>query len=308
MTSPPIKNLAASVHQRLLNAAKESGRPFNELLQYYGIERFLYRLSRSPFAERFVLKGALSLFVLHVPVTRPTRDIDLLGRIDNDLEAIRNTIAQICQQQVEPDGLVFDPASVTTERIAEDADYHGVRAKFRGQLGNARIPMQIDIGFSDVMTPGPVKIHYPAILDYPGAELQAYNCETLIAEKFEAMVKLGTLNSRMKDFFDVWTLAQSRAFDGPTLAEAIQRTFARRETTLTAHPVCFTDEFAAAPAKAAQWNAFLRTGRLVDTPIHFPAVVATVRAFLQPVAERLVAGEAVAGSWSPGGPWRSGQR
>ncbi len=308
MTDRNVKNIAASVHQRLLNAAKQASRPFNELLQYYAIERFLYRLSKSAYVDRFFLKGALTLFVLRTPVTRPTRDIDLLGKIDNDLEVIRATIARICEQKVVPDGLLFDPASVTTERIAEDADYHGVRAKFRGSLGNAQIAMQIDIGFSDVMTPGPVAISYPSILDHPRADLQAYNCETVIAEKFEAMVKLGTLNSRMKDFFDVWALSQHFEFDGRELAEAIAKTFVRRETPIVTDAVCFGADFAATPSKSAQWSAFLRTGRLTDTPTHFPEIVDRVRGFLRPVAEKLAAGEAFTGIWSPGGPWRERTR
>ncbi|MCL2330202.1 MAG: nucleotidyl transferase AbiEii/AbiGii toxin family protein [Phycisphaerae bacterium] len=308
MTDRNAKNTAASIHQRLLNAAKQAGRPFNELLQYYAIERFLFRLSQSAYADRFFLKGALTLLVLRIPVTRPTRDIDLLGRIDNDLEAVRTAIAKICDQEVEPDGLVFDSASVTTERITEDADYHGVRAKFRGNLGNARIAMQIDIGFSDVMTPGPVKVSYPTILDQPRPQLNAYNRETVIAEKFEAMVKLGMLNSRMKDFFDVWALSQNFDFDGRELAEAIQKTFARRETAVVANSVCFTAEFVADPSKSAQWNAFLRNGRLTDTPTRFAEIIESVRGFLQPVAEKLAANEAFIGKWSPGGPWHNGQR
>ena len=304
MTDRNVRNVAASIHQRLLNAAKEAGRPFNELLQYYAIERFLYRLSKSAYADRFFLKRALTLFVLRTPVTRPTRDIDLLGRIDNDLETVRATIAKICEQKVDPDGLIFDSAGVSTERIAEDADYHGVRAKFRGSLGNARIPMQIDIGFSDVMTPGPVEISYPTILDQPRPRLNAYNRETVVAEKFEAMVKLGMLNSRMKDFFDVWALSQNLDFDGRDLAEAIQKTFARRESHVAADAVCFTTAFAADPSKSAQWNAFLRNGRLINTPTRFAEIADSVRAFLQPVAEKLVANEAFVGKWPPGGPWR----
>lgn len=308
MTDRNVKNVAASIHQRLLNAAKQTGRPFNELLQYYAIERFLFRLSQSAYADRFFLKGALTLLVLRAPVTRPTRDIDLLGRIDHDLETIRAVIATICEQTVGPDGLVFDPAGVTTEPIAEDADYHGVRAKFRGSLGNARIAMQIDIGFSDVMTPGPVKISYPTILDQPRPQLNAYNHQTVVAEKFEAMVKLGMLNSRMKDFFDVWVLSQNFDFDGRELAEAIQKTFARRQSLVVADAVCFTADFAADPSKSTQWSAFLRNGRLTDTPTRFAQIVESVRLFLQPVAEKLAASEVFEGKWSPGGPWRDGQK
>lgn len=304
MTDRNVKNVAASIHQRLLNTAKQTGRPFNELLQYYAIERFLFRLSVSNYADRFVLKGALTLLVWKTPTTRPTRDIDLLGRIDNNLNLVRAVIADVCRQPVDADGLSFDSASVTTERIAEDADYHGVRAKFQGGLGNARIAMQIDIGFSDVITPGPVRISYPTVLDHAPAQLNAYNRETIVAEKFEAMIKLGVLNSRMKDFFDIWALSQNFEFDGTELAEAIWKTFAQRESPVAADAVCFTANFAADPSKSTQWSAFLRNGRLTDTPTRFSEIVATVQAFLKPVAAKLAAREAFAGKWPPGGPWQ----
>lgn len=152
----------------------------------------------------------------------------MLGRVSNDLESVRSTIAEVCQTPVEDDGLIFDADSVTTERIAEDADYEGVRAKFRARLGTTRIAMQVDIGFSDIITPGAEEIIYPTILDQSPVRLFAYNRETAVAEKVEAMVKLGKLNSRMKDFFDIWLLAGSFEFDGQTQAEAIRRTFERR--------------------------------------------------------------------------------
>lgn len=228
----PLKNIAASVHQRLLNAARESGRPFNELVQYYALERWLYRLAQSNYRNQFVLKGALMLLVWKLPVTRPTRDIDLLGRVSNDLESVRGVIAAICRIPAEDDGMVFAPETVTTERIAEDADYEGVRAKFNASLGNTRLPMQVDIGFSDIITPEPAAIVYPVVLGHPAPELHAYTRETVIAEKFEAMVKLGELNSRMKDFFDIWMLARTGEFQGSELSRAVERTFHRRGTTL----------------------------------------------------------------------------
>jgi hypothetical protein len=151
----PLKNIAASVHQRLLNLARESVRPFNELAQYYALERWLYRLALSDYRNQFILKGALMLLVWKMPVTRPTRDIDLLGRVRNDLGSIREVIVTICRIPAGDDGMFFGPETVTTERIAEDAGYEGVRATFRGSLGNTRLPMQIDIGFSDIITPEP---------------------------------------------------------------------------------------------------------------------------------------------------------
>ena len=153
MTKRSPKNIVASVRQRLLDKARETGRPFNELLQYFAMERFLYRLSNSPYADSFVLKGALMLTVWEAPLTRPTLDIDLLGRIDNRIETIVRVTKEICRQEVEPDGVVFDIATIGAERIAEDADYGGIRVRFRGSLGTARIVMQLDIGFGDVVIP-----------------------------------------------------------------------------------------------------------------------------------------------------------
>ncbi len=209
------KNMAASVHARLAEIARRTGRPFQELLQYYAMERFLYRLSKSPHAARFVLKGALMLRVWDAPMARPTKDIDLLGRLENSLENLSTVVREICAVDVEPDGLVFRPATVKSERIRED------RIRFDGLLARARIAMQLDVGIGDVMVPGPVEIAYPTLLDFPAPRLKGYPRETAIAEKFEAMVKLGTLNSRMKDFYDIWLLSRQFDFDGPTLAQAV---------------------------------------------------------------------------------------
>ena len=227
-----LKNIGASVHQRLKNVSKESGRSFNDLVQYYALERWLYRLSQSGHENLFILKGALMLVAWRAPILRATRDIDLLARTSNDLDGIKRIIAEICRTDVPEDGVLFDPESVTTTRIAEDADYEGVRATFTGILATTRLSMQIDMGFSDVITPGPVGISYPTILDYPAPVLRAYNRETAIAEKFEAMVSLGRLNSRMKDFFDVWLLASISDFSGADLSQAILAAFRKRGTEL----------------------------------------------------------------------------
>lgn len=208
-----LSNIGASVHQRLKNSSERSGRTFNDLAQYYALERWLYRLSKSRHAQNFILKGALMLVAWRAPVLRATRDIDLLARMSNDLDKIKEAVAEVCRTEVEEDGVVFDADAVVTERIAEDAEYEGVRAKFRGLLATTRLAMQIDFGFSDVITPGPVDITYPTILDYPAPLLLAYNRETVVAEKFEAMASLGRLNSRMKDFFDVWLLATASDFE-----------------------------------------------------------------------------------------------
>ncbi len=303
MSKHTAKNTIASVRQRLLNLARSGRRPFNEIVQHYALERWLYRLSRSEHSEHFVLKGALLLRVWDTPIARPTRDIDLLARTGNDLEVIRSAVTAICGTPVDDDGLDFTGESVTTERISEDADYHGVRATFRGSLGKIRCPMQIDVGFSDVVTPGPVEIDYPTILDQPVPHLYAYNRETVIAEKFEAMIKLGELNSRMKDFFDVWTLANSAPFAGPELVATVSATFIRRGTAMDMSSPCFTEDFARQDAKAAQWRAFVRRGDLTECPSSFPEIWQAVMLFLRPVAEAIQRDHPFELDWPPGGPW-----
>ncbi len=294
------KDIAASVHQRLLNHARNEGVRFNDVLQRYALERWLYRLSQSEHSERFILKGALMLIAWDLPVMRPTRDIDMLARVQNDLGGIRQLIADLCRVECEDDGLIFAAESVTTERIAEDALYEGVRAEFKGYLGNARIAMQIDLGFSDVVTPAPVDLTYPTILDQPAPRLKAYNRETAIAEKFEAMMKLGELNSRMKDFFDIWSLARNQSFDGAILSKAISNTFTRRNTRKDLDAVCFSETFGNSPDKQKQWQAFakrsLLTGQIPDA---FVDVWREVTQFLKP----MLADSGVTICWPPGGPW-----
>lgn len=303
MTEQSPQNIIASIHQRLLNVSKQTERAFNDLVIYYALERFLYRLSLSAYADRVILKGGLMLQVWNAPVTRVTRDIDLLGRISNDLDNIKEMVRAVCNVSVDDDGLVFDPETVTTARIAEDADYEGVRATFKGRFGKMPLAMQVDFGFTDVITPEPVHISYPSILDHPPAQLLAYNRETVVAEKFEAMVKLGELNSRMKDFFDVWLLAQSFAFDETVLTNAIRATFARRQTTMEQAPACFTDRFKGNPEKSAQWRGFVNTNRVGKAPADFGHVVAQVQEFLQPIVEAIVSQNISNRQWQPGGFW-----
>ena len=196
------KNISASVRQRLLNRAKRDRRPFNELLQYYAMERFLYRLSQSVHADRFILKGALMLRVWRSPELRPTMDIDMLGKTSNEEAAIVLQIRDILAATVAADGLAFDTDSIQAERIVEDADYEGIRIRFLATLGSAKINMRIDIGFGDVVYPDPEESDLPTLLDFPPPRLLCYSRESSISEKLEAMVKLGVLNSRMKDFYD----------------------------------------------------------------------------------------------------------
>ena len=302
MTKTGTKNIGASVRQRLLNKARETGRPFGELLQYFAMERFLYRLSRSEYADKFVLKGALMLTAWNAPLLRPTMDIDLLGTTGNDLGAMAAIVRQICAGHVEPDdGLVFDAATVQGERIAEAPEYEGVRIRFRATLDAARIQMQLDIGFGDVVVPAAVPMSYPTILDLPAPHLLGYSRETAVAEKFEAMVKLGELNSRMKDFFDIWLLSRSFDFDGSRLCEAIEKTFERRGTILPiGEPVALTAEFSGNPQKQAQWAGFIRRMKLRDVP-SLAEIIDQLREFLVPVKAAVLAGERFRSRWVAGG-------
>jgi hypothetical protein len=296
------KNVAASVRQRLLNRARAEGRPFGEVLQYFAMERFLYRLAKSRHAQQFVLKGALMLKVWNASKMRSTMDIDLLGRADNDVEAMNGVVREICETPVEiDDGLIFDTGSLSGERITEAAEYQGVRLRFEATLGVAKVPMQVDVGFGDIVSPAIAPITYPTILDLPAPQLLAYTQESAIAEKFEAMVKLGELNSRMKDFFDIWAMSSEFDFDGSKLRAAIAATFRRRGTPIPSGiPTALTDDFASNAQKQIQWRGFARRIRLAGLP-SLLEVISRLRGFLIPV---LVSKEsdpkwiAAAGEWT----------
>ena len=301
-----VKNLAASVQARLQNHARTMKRPFQELLQYYAMERFLYRLSKTPYRARFVLKGALMLHVWQAPLARATKDLDFLGHLDNSLENLADVIRQVCAADVEPDGMVFDAATVKTERINEDADYEGVRVRFVGLLGRARVTMQIDVGFGDVVTPGAETITYPTLLEFPAPELSGYPRETVVAEKFQAMVYLRTLNSRMKDFYDVWLLASQYAFDGALLAKAIAATFANRDTAIDVAPIAFTPDFTEQASTLVQWTAFRNKLPNTECPAKLSEVVTFLAEFLLPITRVCSNGESFNQHWVPGGPWTTG--
>jgi len=302
-------NIAASVHARLRNVARERGRPFDELLQYYVMERFLYRLSRSVHADKFILKGALMFVVWEAPLGRPTSDIDLLGRGDPDPDVAAAMVRDVCGEAGDGDGLTFDPSTVEAERTRLDAEYDGVRIKLRGNLGTARVSLQLDIGFGDAVVPPPVLLDYPVILDLPGPGLRGYVKETVVAEKFEAMVALGQLNSRMKDFYDVWFLSATFDFDGALLTEAVCETFKRRTTDVPTEPLAFSESFATDADKVTQWNAFTRRTRLGDlAPSEFKDVVQGLGVFLGPIARALSDGKQFDDTWVASGPWKLKRR
>lgn len=302
MNDRPLKNVAASVHQRLLNIARDTGRPFDEVLQYFAMERYLYRLNLSRYSDSFVLKGALLFRVWHVPDSRATRDIDFLAYLDNSPENLAAIAREICAISHPDDGLSFDPDSIRAQRIKEDADYEGVRVRFLARLGNARISMQVDVGFGDLVHPETVRADYPVMLDLPIPSLRMYPPETVIAEKAQAMVHLGTLNSRMKDFYDIWRLSQQFTFHGKYLSKAIMRTFGNRKTEIIALDDLFA-ELLDDEKFGRQWPAFLRKSRL-DGPPAFADVIDQIGEFLSPVFEAILISAEFDQTWQPGGPWR----
>jgi hypothetical protein len=269
------------------------------------MEGFLRRLAASPHVESFVLKGALMLRVWQCPAARPTVDADFLGRLANDVDEVARAVREVCETAVDDDGMRYDADAIRGERITEEADYVGVRLTFLAYLGKARVRMQLDVGFGDVVVPPPRKVAYPTILpDMQPPKLRVYSRESTVAEKFEAMVKLGELNSRMKDFFDIWALAGHYAFEGPVLAEALAKTFRRRGTEMPERALAFGDPFAHSNTKQTQWSAFLRKRGLEGPPQSFPDLIHEVAAFLQPPSRACARGEPFGCHWAPPGPWR----
>jgi hypothetical protein len=245
------------------------------------------------------------MFPRKPPASRPTIDIDLAGRTSNELNHIAEIVRSVCDIAAEPAGIEFISGSVEVSRIKEDADYAGVRASLHATLAKARIPMQIDIGFGDVIVPGPAKLTYPTLLDFPAPVLQTYPKETVIAEKFEALTALGLLNSRLKDFYDLALLARLYPFDGEQLVEAIIATFRHRGTTIETEPVGLTAAYYGDPARAVQWRAFVRRSRFREESCDLERLVADVRRFaLEPLAAAADA-RVFKAAWRAGGPWRS---
>jgi hypothetical protein len=295
----PAKNLSASVHQRLLNKSRETNQPFNELIQYYGIERLLYRLSLSQYSRQFVLKGALMFKAWGMANFRPTRDVDLLGHALNTLEHIKTLFEDVCKLETEPDGLEFDK-NVSVERIKEDAEYEGIRVNVLAHLDKTRIPVQVDIGFADVVTPAPQKMEYPILLDFPAPQIYGYPRETIAAEKFQAMIVLGMANSRMKDFYDLCMMFDEFEFDGLTMQDALQRTFQNRGTELPMEThVIFLPEFA--ENKTAQWKAFTRKVKWQDYA-DMKQVINTIKEFFAPIIAASQQGLSFEKKWIRG--WR----
>ena len=298
-------NVPASVRQRLLNFAEENGHDFQDVLRRYGAERFLYRLSQSEFSQQLILKGAALFLVWTGAYYRPTRDIDLLKLGPPDIKQIEGMMRSICRIQCGEDGVIFPENSVRVWQIKEDDEYGGIRATFEGKLGRIRIPMQVDIGTGDAVTP-PCKVEeYPAILGANPLRVVAYPRETVVAEKFEAMVELAMKNSRMKDFYDLWALASDFEFDGIVLCKATKATFLRRKTPLPeTEPTALTPDFFKDQLKTAQWKAFLGKGEFKKQERDFGKVVRLIADFVMPPVRALVKHSDFDRKWSPGGHWK----
>jgi Nucleotidyl transferase AbiEii toxin, Type IV TA system len=301
----PIQNLAASVFARLLKRTEPGDEDFQFVLMRYGAERLMYRLSKSEHAANFVLKGAMLFLVWTGAKYRATKDMDLLALKSASVERLRDIFRELCELPVAQDGLAFEPDSVLADEIREDNLYQGVRVTLIARLGKASIPIQVDIGFGDVVTPKAVQTNFPTLLDFPAPRLAMYPRETVVAEKFEAMVKLGLTNSRMKDFYDIWVLSREFDFDGSVLSAAIRATFKRRKTALTAiMPLALGADFSGNPLKQTQWKAFVRRSRLKLPTEGLERVVAGIKTFLEAPAVAVSKGERLEAAWVKGGPWK----
>lgn len=303
MSRPP-RNLAASIHRRLLNSARERGEDPQFILQRYAAERFLYRLGESRHREQLVLKGAMLFALWGGSVYRPTRDLDFTGYGSAEIEAVLDCMRDICSVVVEDDGMTFDATTLRAEPIREEVEYGGLRVVFEARLGSAQVRMQVDVGFGNAIEPSATDADYPTLLDAPVPHIRAYPHEAVVAEKLHAMVVLGERNSRHKDFYNLHVLARQFRFDGTTLARSIAATFERRHTMIDAAlPAALTPRFYADGTRAGQWRAYLTRNALPGAPSDFGAVGERLQAFLGPVWSALGDGTGFTLVWPPAGPW-----
>jgi hypothetical protein len=299
------KNVAASVRDRLTQRARAAGENVQLVLTRYAIERFLYRLGVSPHSDRFILKGAM-LFSLWAPTPyRATGDLDLLGMGDPAADRLIAIFREVLQIDTPDDGVTFLPETLRAEPTRPQDEYAGIRILFDASIANARLPIQVDVGFGDAITPEARQIEYPSLLGMPAPKLKAYPPETVVAEKLEALVSLGVANSRMKDFFDLWAISRTFPFEGPVLTRAIRATFERRGTALpSGTPFGLSEAFAVDPGKQALWRAFLRRTEIAMAPEPLSALIPAINAFLMPILRAAISGDPPPTHWPRGGPWR----
>ncbi|MXY53022.1 MAG: nucleotidyl transferase AbiEii/AbiGii toxin family protein [Gammaproteobacteria bacterium] len=309
MTSKQIRNYPASVHRRLLDLARERGEEFNRILQRYVAERFLYRLTISPFVDEFTLKGAALYRVWSANELRPTKDVDFLGSGREVRQGLREIVQAICGASCPEDGIVFDPTAVHIRDAQHDQEYSSLRARVLGNLGQARLTLQMDVGFGDAITPGREERDYPTMLDLPAPRLWTYPRETVVAEKFEAMVSLGTRNTRVKDLWDVACMARLFPFDGETLRAAVEETFRRRQTSLGAgRPMALLPSYYEDVDRDHRWQVLRRQmAAEIDGPVRLVDTGDEIRRFLGPVSDSVIAGRSHLQVWLAGGPWQSAE-
>ncbi len=304
MTRSAKRNPAASVRDRLLALARDRGEDFQLLLTRYGLERLLYRLSQSRHQNRFVLKGAMLFILWSDDPHRATRDVDFLGSGDSSEASLAGVFRDLCAIPCGEDGVTYDPESVRVEPIRDDTEYGGMRVTLVGALAGARIPIQADIGFGDVITPEAIETSYPALLGQPAPRLLAYPRETVVAEKYQAIVALGMVNSRMKDFYDLWVIARDFEFEGDVLARAVKNTFTRRRTDLPAGtPSGLSSSFYGDSQKNTQWNAFMTKTSIASDGPSLAEVCMHLDAFLGPPTQVAREHGTLDTIWRPGGPW-----
>ena len=304
MSPSRTKNYSASVRQRLFNYARSSGQDFIFVLRTFAMERLLFRLSRSPYVENFVLKGALLFKLWTGDFYRQTRDIDVLAFKSLTIGSLKAIFKDISQIQFVDDGLTYLSDTVNVNEIREEQQYGGFRVTLTAMLGAAKIHLQVDCGFGDAITPDPVVRDFPTLLDLPAPRLRTYPKETVVAEKLEAIVRLGIANSRMKDFYDLWALARDFSFSGQIIASAIQNTFKRRKTPLPpGTPEAFKASFIQNPLKQTQWQAFVRKTRFVKAEKNFGKTIDFVRSFLSLPIDYIAKSKSFEMTWPAGGPW-----
>jgi predicted nucleotidyltransferase component of viral defense system len=298
------RNTSASIRQRLLNHSTAIKTDPNLVLIWYGLERFLHRLSVSTHSERFVLKGAMLFRLWGGANFRSTKDLDLEGFLQDEAEVVREVFASICVQPVEDDGLVFDASSVEVSEIRDTQEYSGFRVLLTAKLGTANLRLQIDVGFGDAITPTPTITDFPSILSQSRPRIRVYPRETVVAEKFEAMVQLGMTNSRMKDYYDLWFMSSHFEFDGPMLAAALRATFERRGTRIPRRPpIALTAEFAADLNHMRQWSAFTKSLG-IEAPPGLGVVIDKISEFVLPPAITAASEELFNQRWKPQNRWQ----
>jgi len=300
------QGIAQSVHTRLVARSKELHIEAQLLLERYALHRFLYRLSKSQYAGRFLLKGAQLMLIWIGESARTTRDADLLGFGDLSDDNLRAILTTLCAATVEPDGMLYLADTIRITPIREETAYGGRRIHIQARLGSARLQLQIDVGIGDAVTPEPVWVELPQLLDLPVARLKAYRPETSIAEKLETIVSLELLNSRLKDYFDIYALSEYEAFDGTVLSQAIRDTFQRRETPIPVElPLGLTKQFINEPGKSMQWQSFLNKVGDSFAPGNLEVIVDALATFLWPILRSITDGSFDNQHWPPGGPWQS---